>query len=292
VISPVLPHESWLALSDDDRYLPFQDSLALLRESSVDIARAIVDTIGSKSIDFISLGPGNGSKDLEILRSLLELSGGQGSNLYYYPFDISANMVATAMTRVAGDRSIRHRLGQVKAVVADFSALPIFKPVYQYRDGPNVLSFLGTLGNFADDRGVLERLHSGAMSSGDVLLLEVKLRPRDDADPVAALGTLSINKRFDFAPLELLGVRFEDEKLTYRVIPERGTIRGTVTTVAEYASLRLNGKTLRRVQLSYSHGYESVSFVKQVKEIGFKVVQEWTSPRRHSLWVLLQKTPD
>jgi uncharacterized SAM-dependent methyltransferase len=215
----------WLALSEDPLFVAYQDSMDLVYGSSDDIAREILRLTGSQDIDLISLGLGDGRKDSALLGSLLRLAGGRVQT-FYYPFDISSNMVAQTMERIARDRVIRDGLAQAKAVIADFGSLPIFKPVYQYRDGPNVLILLGNmLGNFSDDFGFLKRLHDRAMLQQDALLLEVRLRSHtEELEDMARHHTPQTATHFDFGPLELLGIQFQEDLLSYSFERDRGTL--------------------------------------------------------------------
>jgi uncharacterized SAM-dependent methyltransferase len=279
--------DSWLRLSEDTRYLAFQDSLLFLTRSSDDVADAVFDAVGSADVDFISLGPGNGRKDILLLRAMLQRENGKAEELYYYPFDLSPNMVAAAMTNVVGDSEVRSRLGQAKAIISDFASLPVFKVVYQYRPGPNVLVFLGnTLGNFSDDLGFVRQLHR-SMFVKDLLLLEVRLKA--EADELVTADASPNFKRFDFGPLELLGIRFDADKLTYNTLSEIGAIRGSNTTVATYAEVDIERRRFRNVQLSYVHRYDGAPLKSAMQQAGFSVVREWMTPNGHNIWLLLQK---
>lgn len=280
----------WLALSEDPLFVAYQDSMELVFGTSDEIAREILHLTGSQDIDLISLGPGDGRKDSALLGSLLRLAGDRGET-FYYPFDISSNMVAKTMDRIARDRVILDGLAQAKAVIADFGSLPIFRPVYQYRDGPNVLILLGNmLGNFSDDFGFLKRLHDRAMLQEDALLLEVRLRSHTkEIEDMARRHTPQTASRFDFGPLELLGIPFREDMLSYSLEPDRGTIRGSDTIVAQYADAEINGRHFHDIDLSYVHRYEEQVLLSEVRRAGFHVVRTWTSPRRHNLWLLLQK---
>ena len=299
---PLQPHlfyvtdqgfESWLALADDPLFLAYRDSMALVAESSDDILDEVFKAVGARNIDLVSLGPGDGRKDMALLRSMIRLRGRGSGDYFYYPFDISANMVAKTMSRIAADSDVRRGLDQVKAIIADFGSLPIFKQIYQFRQGPNVLALLGNLlGNFADDFGFLRRLRDRAMFDGDLLLLEVRLRSEasENSLKVLAQAPWSTSRRFDFGPLELLGVPFEDEKLTYAFEPDRGTVRGTDTIVAQYEEATVNRRKFYNIDLSYVHRYDEQLLIAEVQRAGFTLVRTWTSPRRHNLWLLLQKS--
>lgn len=284
--------ENWLALVDDPRYAAFQDSMELVAESSVEIAEEISRSVRAQDLDIVSLGPGDGRKDVPLVQSIVKQSAARGGVVFFYPYDINPNMVAKTMARVSRDPVLRTDLGQVKSVVAHFDFLANFKEVYQYRKGPNLLMLLGNmLGNFSDDYGFLSFLFSRAMEAEDLLLLEVRLRPDASEDPVPSLAreTWSSTRRFDYSPLELLGVPYDEQLLTYSVEPDRGTIRGSDTIVSKYAHAYADGRAFQDVDLSFVHRYNEVRLQEAIERVGFSVRRTWKTRRRTSLWLLLQK---
>ena len=297
---PVPPHlfyvtdlgtERWLALAEDPSFVAYQDSMALVWSAAATIADAVVEEAGSTNIDFVSLGPGDGRKDVALLVALVQARG--GGDIIYYPFDISINMIAKTVERARADKDLRSGLAQVKAVVADFDSLPVFRPIYQYREGPNLLALLGNmLGNVYDDFGFLRRLHDRAMLTGDLLLVEVRLQSEESRTSLREMERTDwpLSNRFDFGPLELLGIDFDADRLYYSFEPDRGTIRGSNTIVARYAEASVRGRVFRDIDLSYVHRYEQQTFLREVARAGFHVVRTWQSPRQHNLWVLAKKT--
>lgn len=284
--------ERWIALAEDPTFAAYQDSMDLVYSTAAEIVAELVSAAGSKNIDYVSLGPGDGRKDVAVLRALVDTPG-PGGDIIYYPYDISTNMIARTVGRVRGDAIVRGGLEQAKAVVGDFDSLPIFKPVYQYREGPNVISLLGNLlGNVSDDFGFLKRLHDRAMFRDDLLLLEVRLRSEESRSSLQRMAgqDWAASMRFDFGPLELLGIPFDPEKLHYSMEPDRGTIRGSDTIVARYREAIVRGHTYHDIDLSYVHRYDQQTFLTEVARAGFRVVRTWRSPRHHNLWVLAQKT--
>jgi uncharacterized SAM-dependent methyltransferase len=283
--------ERWFALAEDPTFVAYQDSMELVYSAADEITGELVSAAGSKNIDYVSLGPGDGRKDVVLLRSLIQTPG-PGGEIIYYPYDISVNMIAKTVGRVREDRAIRGGLAQAKAVVGDFDSLPIFKPVYQYREGPNVISLLGNLlGNISDDFGFLKRLHDRAMFRDDLLVLEVRLRSEESRSSLRDMerNDWHASHRFDFGPLELLGITFDADKLRYNVEPDRGTIRGSDTIVARYLEATVRNRTFHDIDLSYVHRYEQQTLLREISRAGFRVVHTWRSPRQHNLWVLAQK---
>ena len=196
--------------------------------------------------------------------------------IYYYPFDINPHMISTAVSRVMADKDLRPRL-RVKAVVCDFSEFAVFAPVYLYRPSPNVIALLGnTLGNMDNEREFLDRTFRRAMLSGDMLLIEVKRVA--DTNPEESMGSLNLNQRFDFGPLELLRIPFENLKLRYANESGRSAIPRTRTNVARYRGLDCEGRHYDDVLLSYVHHYDPSELVKVLREIGFKILYSSEEP--------------
>jgi len=231
-------YQNWLSLTQDPGYVYYRHALDLYNSQSGALAKIIKTAVGGSSdLDLVSLGPGDGRKDLLLLRALARLS--DPARLYYYPFDINPSMVSSSMKMVGGDSELRDI--KVKAIVADFDALPQFKRIYQFRTGPNVLLLLGnTLGNMPNERSLLERIHKRAMMQNDILIVEVRNR-YVESDPERALGAQELNKRFDFGPLEYLGVPFDREQLDYSVVEHRSVVSNTLTVAATYARCKCRG---------------------------------------------------
>ncbi len=271
---------NWLRLAEDHSYRYYRDSLDLLSENDSVLAEKIKDVVDKDEIDLISLGPGDGAKDVVMLRALAKQF--RSSDLYYYPFDVNPSMISRAM-KTAGDVRGLKKI-QVKAILADFGSLPQFSKIYQYRKAPNVLTLLGnTLGNLSDDRVFLEQIHSGAMSKGDLLLLEV----RKSQESAANLRT-EANKEFDFGPLELLGVPFEPKKLHYTSPKKRySLVPNTSTILATYDEITYEGTKYEDVKLALIHEYDPDALKSTCEDIGFTVVSH--DEHRSAAALLLQK---
>ncbi len=159
--------------------------------------------VKSDSIDFVSLGPGDGVKDASIMSPWLT----SGVDLLYYAYDVSIPLASLAIknvreTVVAGQTN---RLRD-KAVIADFHKINQLRVVFDHRpETPNVYSFLGTLGNLNDDVAYLRKLRA-AMSAHDLLLLEVRLKSDWPLDRLAPDSSL----QHDFGPLKhYFGLSFD-----------------------------------------------------------------------------------
>lgn len=272
-------YHNWLRLTEDQSYDYYADSLKLFTEHDKSLATKIKGALNRDDIDMISLGPGDGRKDVVLLKALEKVFG--VSDLYYYPFDVNPSMISHAMTAAGSQRRLKKM--KVKAILADFDSLPEFSGIYQYRDAPNLLSLLGnTLGNLPDDRGFLEQIYSGAMVRGDLLLLEVRKSQASDS----TLRT-EANMEFDFGPLEMLGIPFELEKLHYKAVDGYSLVPNTKTVMATYDAMEYEDKEHTNVKLGLIREYDPIALKDTCEDIGFKVISE--PEHRSAAALLLQK---
>lgn len=167
-------------------------------------------------------------------------------------------MLSKAIREVCESDILRQSI-KIKAIQADFQNLPFFKPVYQYRQEPNIFALLGnTLGNMRDDVGFLRQVKK-AMYPDDVLLVEVRLHREDDT--VLSSDVQRI-KQFDFTPLRWLGVTYESERLSYSISENVSSARA-VTLVANYQDFTFQDgdrvQEIENAQLACVHLYQKNS---------------------------------
>jgi hypothetical protein len=277
-------YRNWLSLTEDPGYAYFRDAMRLYEQRAPTLAAEITNAVGSRDLDVISLGPGNGRKDLLLLRALAGREG--ASSFYYYPFDVNSSMISSSMKLVGGDARLEDI--KVKAILAEFDALPQFRRVYQYRSGPNVLLLLGnTLGNLPNDRQFLDRIYKRAMGERDLLVLEIR-NLHVESDPETDLGAEERNKRFDFGPLEYVGVPFEANRLEYEELSARQSlVEGTRTVAAKYAGCVIGRDEYTDITLSLINRYDPEGIVTCCEEVGFKVLNTLT--HRSATTLVLQK---
>jgi hypothetical protein len=266
---------NWLNLCNDAEYEYFRDSVAFFRESISDVLEAAGHGLLDSPPDYISLGPGNGKKDQIFLKKILDSQKGSNEEIYYYPFDISPMMISHAIRDIV--RGLSPDVLKVKAIVGDFyTDLKSFEPVYQYRTATNLFTLLGnTLGNFENEVGFLDRMYQ-AMFPGDVLFIEVRLKASKEANPG---GELDVNKRFDFTPLDLLGINYDAERLSYSTFDGRSTIAKTRTIVASYHDFVLTpgGEHIESAYLSYVHEYDREALLNVLKHLGFTLLRDFAA---------------
>lgn len=263
---------NWVARTEDPQYAYHRAGLELCEAMAGEIAAAVLAAAGAADVDYVSLGPGTGAKDRALLQGLSAAAAPAGGTLYYYPYDINPAMIVHAIQTVLGGELATRVL--VKGIIAPFDSIGLFSHVYKDRAAPNVLALLGnTLGNLSDDYGFLETLVASGMSSGDLLLLEVRCHVDEDAGAAPGMGE-ETKKRLNFGPLEILGASYDEHRdlITVRREHSRSTIPGTVTTVTRCEQVRCARMTWRDVRLCYVHEYGEADLDQASGEIGFSTV--------------------
>ncbi|MBF0134890.1 MAG: L-histidine N(alpha)-methyltransferase [Magnetococcus sp. DMHC-1] len=261
----------WLGLCQDAEYKYFGKSVSFFTDNIGKILDSIGNDFVSSQPDYISLGPGNGVKDRIFLTNIMERQTKSVNDIFYYPFDISPTLISNAIQTVVDVKDLKNRL-KIKAIVSDFSkSLKSFTPVYQYRPEPNIFTLLGnTLGNMDKEVDFLYRIKE-AMFIEDVLIVEVRLKTNRSVD---IGGSEHINKKFDFTPLDMLGVDYDSDRLRYVEQENRSNVPDTRTVIATYNDFKLPGDedVMSSAYLSYIHEYDPVALRKVIEKIGLKIL--------------------
>lgn len=278
--------EKWLQLCKNDNYRLRQNTMAYwLSEDGRDMAEVIRGHLRphEQRLDFISLGPGDGEKDATLISDWLSA----GLDVFYYPYDVSLRLAAHAAQRVRRDAVLSPRGSlHAKVVLADFWELATMREVINYRDAPNVIALLGTLGNLANDRQYLSDLRS-CMHETDVLLLEVRLKSSVESEAKSEKMLLESDDnslKHDFSPLaNYFGLRFDKDNICTPTLPGLSRIddRITETTVVTYIGPAPEGKVWPDdgVRLQYIHKYDGDEFLRQVQKIGFEILHKFASEK-------------
>ena len=250
----------WLDICKRKAYAFYRNSLVLLRTKATDIMTKIVDTLGTSEIDFISVGSGNGIKDNILLKQLApKIRPGEAS--YYYPVDISLDLMVQAIPTALGQGVTRSAFC-VKALIADFTELTALQLVYEDRAAPNVFSVLGnTIGN-ADEEAIMRSVADG-MLGGDMLLLEVNTGEANENDPILRQQA---NMEHDFTPLKSLNVQFDPSRMVYRLETDQSIVPATKSVLASYSAGVIGGTTVSDIKLSIVHHYDFRQFEQFIEE--------------------------
>ncbi|MDG2532921.1 L-histidine N(alpha)-methyltransferase [Sphingomonas sp. HITSZ_GF] len=291
--------QNWLNISGDsnfahNRLFGFYSEVA---EEVVKQAKLV-----GENVDFISLGPGDGSIDVSLLRALMA----NCNLLHYYPFDLSVELLQTATARVIRDKQIANNLKNIKAILGDFSGLSRYKSVFGHDPSRNFFSLLGfTLQNSPEDE--LLRDIRDAMNVGDHLLIDIRLHrlgggARGDqvsAENFAKL-TAEYNKdghnRFAFGMIEALTdmpfskAEFEfDLKTTTTSVPAGININIYLKRLEGH--LRSNGTEVEetRVPLAVTTVYNAQKFEEWVVQRGFDIDWKRADDDTNTMAFLLRK---
>ncbi len=271
----------WARLCGDAAYSYFQSGLRFWGKKAPSFVDTIKDVVGPE-FDFISLGPGDGRKDLELIRAWIE---DDELDVIYYPYDVSLAMISRAVREIRNiGRPIR-----IRAVLADFEDLRHMHTVFAARDAPNVVSLLGnSLGNVPGELAFVKRLRA-LMNVNDLLLLEVRLTGGKRSKPAEVQAPQA--KQFYFGPLEhYLALDFEEHKLKSMTKEDLSAIGDTKSTIVYYKDFIFDKKKYVDTKLIYIHEYERRTFVSAIEAVGFKCIMEEVDTAGSFLVCLLQPT--
>ena len=264
----------WLHLCSDPLYKVFHESIGFLASHGAELLSTVDDAFLKSNPDVISLGPGNGHKDRVLLDALLG-SDNVAPEVFYYPVDVSRRMLGHAIRTVLSDSRINGKI-KVKAIHAEFTELVDFRPVFDYRPGPNLFLFLGnTLGNIQNELSFLH-IVKNAMHSGDVLLLEV----RRQTDALELGGQDQEQVGLSFSPLARLGVHFDPEKV-YRIEEDSfSQVSRTRTVATHYRDAIVDGKKCEDIFLSCVNYYDPASLERALcgKQLNFQLLRSHQTP--------------
>jgi hypothetical protein len=273
---------NWTQLTGDAAYASATDSAELFRRDGLGVGAIVGGMAAGRPIRLVSLGPGDGWKDELVMAGI---AGVSAASMHYYALDTSAILATQAMARALTSDAL---VGVgASALVARFEDLPALRPIYERDGAVNVIMLLGnTIGNLADEVGLVRLLGDRAMKPGDLLLLELTLQT-PGTDEIAGLGDLLSIKRFNFEPLAALGLRLRPEQMTYAIADDRSTIPGTVSVVASYRDFAVDGELIGSADIAYVHRYVAEAIAPVLAGAGLRVCRApWFGPSRRSMLVL------
>lgn len=273
---------AWLALCADPAYRNFSRSRALLERDAGEIA----SLLGRGPLEVLSLGAGQGDKDLLLLEALRA----RGFEVSYAPVDASQSLleVACRQAAAAGFRT--------RGIKADFTHPPHLEAlVAEERTPPRLVLLVGnTLGAF--DPPLL------------ALSVRALLRPLDrllvDGELHAGRETLAgyehpANRCFVRAPLVAAGIGEADGELVFAL--EEDLRRPGLHRVVKHfraardLALRVGGEEVRlaageQIDMSPSYKYSATAFLGLLEEAGLRAHWQSTSDDGRFLMVLAAPT--
>src|SRR5881296_2963128 len=189
---------AWLALCSDGAYRNFVRSRSLIAQSATDLARYMPPG----PLEVLSLGSGQGDKDLLLLEALR----GNGSRVSYVPVDTSQALLEMACGGALGAGF------PTQGIKADFTNPTHLQALTADPETPRRLVLLigNTLGAFdpiaeARDLARLLRPSDALLVDGEVYAGDATVAGYDNP----------LNRRFAWAPLNAVGIRDEDGELVF-----------------------------------------------------------------------------
>lgn len=165
------PAHLWKLATADDHYKTMNYGITSFHEEWLDIQDQL-----TSPYHYVSIGPGTGEKDQEILRHLCGLLD-DGDTIAYVPVDISPQLLRIGVS--AGMRGINRDQVEVLPTELDITSdkgLATLKVIVEElgRTAGVLVSMLGnTLSNFRDPAAVLTSIGSLLSSENDRLFLEL-----------------------------------------------------------------------------------------------------------------------
>ena len=273
---------TWVSLCRDGKYRNYARSDALIQAH----AKQMVAHLAGEQIDVISLGAGQGTKDLHVLDALLS-SGRQGT---YRPVD-SGQM----LLEMACEQALEHGVAArgLKADVTDPAHLSALEA--GPHESPRLFMMVGnTLGAF-DPFLMLRRLRP-LVRKDDVLVIDGELG-NDDA--TRAGYEHPSNRAFALAPLRSIGLTEMDGTLMFHlsndVMPGMHRLEKSFR-LHDDRTLHVGGEQLHFkagncIHMNHSGKFERNTFLSLLTQAGFEVIDEYLSEDCRFLMVAARPAP-
>lgn len=260
---------AWLALCSDGAYRNFVRSRSLIARSANDLASALQ----SGSLEVVSLGSGQGDKDLLVLEALVR----QGRRVRYVPVDASQALLEMACggALAAGIWS--------QGIKADFTRGDHLAALAPASDAPPRLVML--LGNTL---GAFDPI-------AEALALRAFLRPQDallvDGEIYAGGQTVAgydnpLNRRFAWAPLHSVGIDESHGAIVFEDVtddrlpglhPLRKHFEASRDISAQIGGASLDIRSGERLAMNHSYKYDAATFLRILEDAGLSVRWRGTS---------------
>jgi len=269
---------AWLALCSDGAYRNFVRSRSLIARSRAELVRLFPVA----PLEVVSLGAGQGDKDLLLLEALRE----HGARVSYVPVDTSQALLEMAC---AGALSAGFPAQGIKADFTNPTHLQALAA--EPETPPRLLLLIGnTLGAF--DPIAEARDLAGLLRRGDALLVDGEVYA---GDATVAGYDNPLNRRFAWAPLNAVGIREGDGELVFaaaddarlpglHLVPKYFQAGRDVEALMGGEALRL----ARGEQLAMNHSYKYApeTFLGILSDAGLTVRWQATSDDQRFLMAL------
>lgn len=284
---------NWLALTRDTAYVATD-----LRDLMSDAIPKFLQNreLKDQNIDLISLGPGDGELDAQILREARTTCRIRN----YYPIDISIELLQQTVERnMQMCKAARIR---IKAILGDFLELRRYKPIYGYDDAANLITLVGfTFGNYSE--ATLLRALADALNPGDLVILDARLHdigsdltyPKLQSRAAELLPRFrhGANNRFAFGPVEMATIAEFSQAKIEQELSKRTTVVEDAFNVVTYCKdldtrLRGGGRIVhKRLDLAATTFYHLEKLQEFIEDRDFTVVD--THRKGHTAALLLRR---
>ena len=260
---------AWLALCSDGAYRNYVRSRSLIAQSADDLAR----TVSPGPLELLSLGSGQGDKDLLLMNALRQ----RGVRVSYVPVDTSQALLELACQGAMGAGL------PAQGIKADFTRpdhLAALAPAPE--TPPRLVLLLGnTLGAFdplaeARELRSLLRPHDSLIVDGEIYAAQQTVAGYDNP----------LNRRFAWAPLVAVGITEQDGDLVFEdgvdarlpgLHPLAKHFRATRDVAARLGGESLTLSAGERIDLNHSYKYDAATFLRILADAGFAVRWRGTS---------------
>lgn len=194
---------AWLALCRSQAYLNYRRSLSLL----VERGEAVLEAFGRRPAEVVSLGAGDGSKEIPLLEAL----AARGARPPYVAVDVSQWLLEVALARAAASG------GRVHGIKADLTDAAHLRAIDEERTrSPRLYTLLGNTVGALDHASFLPSL-AAILHDDDRLIADAEIFV-----PGATLGGYlnPDNRRFATGPLRTLGISDEDGEVVFELVEE------------------------------------------------------------------------
>ncbi|HKN87146.1 MAG TPA: L-histidine N(alpha)-methyltransferase, partial [Nitrospiraceae bacterium] len=270
---------AWVALCQDQHYRNYVRSDRLMQACAKQIADRMAGDHGD-AIDVISLGAGQGTKDLHVLTALQ--SG--GCRVLYRPVDSGQMLLEMACTQALEHGMAVHGL---KADIVDPAHLSTLAP--SPHDAPRLVMMVGnTLGAF--DPAVMPRRLRALVRAQDLLLIDGEIG-NDDA--TRAGYEHPANRAFALAPLRSIGLTERDGTLRFDscndVMPGMHRLEKSFRLhddrTVQVAGEQVHFKAGDCIHMNHSGKFERKAFLSLLAQAGFDVIDEYLSEDRRFVMI-------
>jgi len=276
---------AWVALCQDSKYRNYVRSDRLMQACAKRIADHMACEHGD-AIDVISLGAGQGTKDLHVLTALLSCA----HRVRYRPVDSGQMLLEMACTQASMHGITVHGL---KADITDSAHLAALAP--NPHDAPRLIMMVGnTLGAF-DPAVMLHRLRA-LVRAQDLLLIDGEIG-NDDA--TRAGYEHPANRAFAVAPLRSLGLTERDGTLMFDscndVMPGMHRLEKLFRLhddrIVHVAGEQLHFKAGDCIRMNHSGKFEREAFLSLLGQARFEVMDEYLSEDRRFMMIAAKPVP-